>query len=447
MIMAATQTKTLNGILEIVGGTPLHGTVRVRGAKNAISKEMVAALLTKETSVLHNVPNVEDVAVVAAMIEIMGGRIDGLGTGTLRIDASELHHVDYRELKSIARRSRIPILFAGPLLARFGEAMLPELGGCGIGKRPIDYHIDALEHMGVKVESIYRGVHLTAKKLVGAKIHLEFPSVGTTEQVILSAVLADGITTLSNAAIEPEILDLIAVLQKMGALISVGTDRVIEIQGVKKLSGFEHTVITDRMEVASWACAAAVTNGEIFVENARQGDMMTFLNAFRRAGGEFEVRDDGISFSRSKEGLKPLTLETGVHPGFMTDWQQPFVVMLTQAKGTSLIHETVYEERFGYVAALNKMGAKIELHTECLGGEVCRFAQKGFAHSAIIEGPTALRGAEIEVPDLRAGFSYVVAALAAEGTSVVRGIGTISRGYENFVEKLQGLNANIQYRN
>ncbi len=426
-----------------MGGKPLRGQVIVRGAKNAVAKEMVAALLTAETCLLKNVSNVQDTEIVASMIQAMGGEVSPKGDGVLAIKAAKLHSVHYRELKHIAGKSRIPILFAGPLLARFGEAMLPELGGCGIGERPINFHLDALQKMGATIEMIPKGVHLKAKKLIGAKIHLQFSSVGATEQVLLAGVLAEGVTTLTNAAIEPEILDLIAVLQKMGAIISVDTDRVITITGVKELKAYEHSTIPDRNETVSWACAAAATNGKIKIKNARQTDIMTFLNVFRLVGGEFEVADDGITFFRGAEGLKPITLETGVHPGFMTDWQQPMTILLTQANGTSIIHETVYEERFGYIHALNQMGAKIKLHTECLGGKLCRYSQRGYQHSAIITGPTPLHSANIEVPDLRAGFSYVVAALVANGTSTIGNIGLINRGYENFVEKLLLLGAEV----
>ncbi len=429
--------------MAITGGKPLNGEIVVRGAKNAVAKEMVAALLTKESCLLKNVSDVQDTEIVASMIRAMGGEVLRQENGTLEIKSANLHAVHYRELKHIAGKSRIPILFAGPLLARFHEAMLPELGGCGIGERPIDFHLDALQKMGATIEMIPKGVHLKAKKLIGAKIHLQFSSVGATEQVLLAGVLAEGVTTLTNAAIEPEILDLISVLQKMGAIISVDIDRTITITGVKELKAYEHSAIPDRNETVSWACAAAATDGKIKVKNARQADIMTFLSTFRLVGGEFEVEDDGITFLRGQSGLKPITIETGVHPGFMTDWQQPMTILLTQANGTSIIHETVYEERFGYVHALNEMGAKIELHTECLGGKICRYSQEGYEHSAIITGPTPLHAAKITVPDLRAGFSYVVAALVAQGTSTIGNIGLISRGYENFMEKLKSLGAEV----
>jgi UDP-N-acetylglucosamine 1-carboxyvinyltransferase len=428
--------------LIIVGGKKLTGTISVRGAKNAVTKEMVAAMLSAEPSVLHNVPDIADVAVVSEMIKLHGGIVTTLGDGSIQIDPNGLHTADPVKLHEIAGTSRIPILFAGPLIHRLGKAELPTLGGCDIGPRPVDFHLKALEAMGATIEQNEKTITLTADKLVGTKIGLDYPSVGATEQVLLSSVLAKGVTELRNAAIEPEIIDLICVLQKMGAIIGVDTDRVITIQGVDKLLGYEHTVLTDRMEVASWACVAAATDGKIMVVGAQQEPMMTFLNTFRRVGGEFRVTAEGIEFWCGRS-LTSITLETDVHPGFMTDWQQPFVVLLIQAEGSSTIHETVYEERFGFTETLNNMGAKIQLYQECLGGTHCRFENRNHLHSAIITGPTQLHGAEITVPDLRAGFSYIVAALVAKGETTIHGMKTVERGYEKFEEKLRAIGTEI----
>lgn len=431
--------------LRITGGRPLKGTVHVRGAKNFVSKCMVASLLTEEDCVLHNVPDIDDVRVVSELIHAIGGSVTHEKDGTLRLSSPSLTPVEPRTLKKIAGRGRIPILFAGPLLARLGTAMVPNLGGCGIGPRPVDFHLQALQTMGAHITDIEGGYLIETEGLHGAKIHFEYPSVGATEQVLLSAVRASGITELTGAAVEPEIIDLIAVLQKMGANISVSTDRTITIIGVEKLHAFEHTALTDRLEVASWACAALVTHGEIMVTGARQLDMMTFLNAYRTIGGAFTITDEGIRFCRGDAPLAPIALETDVHPGFMTDWQQPFVVALTQAHGASVIHETVYEDRFGFTKSLNDMGARIQVFRECLGGRTrCRFGQQNHFHSAVIVGPTPLTAADITVPDLRAGFSYVIAALAAEGTSTIRNIDLIGRGYENFLDKLTALGATIE---
>jgi len=429
----------------ITGGKPLKGSVTIRGAKNFVPKCMVASLLTDEPCILHNVPDIDDVRVVTELMEAIGGSVKHKGDGTLLMHSPNITPVEPRTLKQIAGRGRIPILFAGPLLARLGSAMVPQLGGCGIGPRPVDFHLKALETLGARITEIEGGFLMESDGLVGTKIHFDYPSVGATEQVLLASVLSSGVTELTGAAVEPEIVDLIAVLQQMGANISVGTDREITIVGVPTLHGFEHTALPDRLEAASWACAALVTNGDILVKGASQLDMMTFLNAYRAIGGEFTVTDEGIRFQRGETPLAPIAIETDVHPGFMTDWQQPFVVVLTQAHGASVVHETVYEDRFGFTKSLNDMGARIQVFRECLGGHTkCRFGQKNHQHSAVIIGPTPLKAADITVPDLRAGFSYVIAALAAEGTSTVRNIDLIGRGYEHFLDKLTSLGATIQ---
>ncbi len=422
------------------GGRPLTGEITVQGAKNSVSKCMVAAMLTAEPCILKNVPNIDDVHVVSDMIRALGGSVEQLQPGTIRITAAEIKEIAPTELKSIAGRSRIPILFAGPLLARLGHAMVPELGGCKIGPRPVDFHLSALEHLGATIERVPKGFVMRRDHMIGNRIQLPYPSVGATEQILFAATLAEGVTEISHAAVEPEIIDLIALLQKMGAIISVDTDRTITIVGVPALKGYDHTVMPDRLEAASWACAAIATNGSIKVRNARQLDMTTFLNKFQQIGGAFAMHDDGITFSRGRE-LTSIAIETDVHPGFMTDWQQPFVVALTQAHGASVVHETVYENRFGFTDALRRMGANIQLYRECLGGKQCRFGQRNHMHSAIIMGPTPLIGSRIAIPDLRAGFSYVVAALTASGETTIEHMEIIGRGYERFSEKLKALGA------
>ncbi|HEY3440809.1 MAG TPA: UDP-N-acetylglucosamine 1-carboxyvinyltransferase [Paludibaculum sp.] len=425
------------------GGRPLMGEVALKGAKNALPKIMVAALLTDERCTLRNVAGIVDVAIVSDLIAALGGEVSSPEPGVLEITTANLHPMQRSVLKEFSGKSRIPILTCGPMLARFGESPVPSLGGCQIGTRPVDFHLRALQDMGAELHDATGNAQLTCERLHGNKIKLDYPSVGATEQVILAAVRAEGVTELSNAAMEPEIMDLIMVLQKMGAIISVDVDRVITIVGVKRMRGYDHTAIPDRLEAASWASAAIATNGRIFVRHARQEHMMTFLNRYRQIGGDFRVADDGIEFWRAGEKLKSTALETDVHPGFTTDYQQPFVIALTQAQGVSIVHETVYEQRFGYVEALNSMGAQIQLYRECLGGLKCRFGQRNYKHSAVIVGPTPLRGAEIHIPDLRAGFSYVIAALVAEGVSTLHNTTLIERGYENLVPKLRALGAEI----
>ncbi|NKX49090.1 UDP-N-acetylglucosamine 1-carboxyvinyltransferase, partial [Arthrobacter deserti] len=345
-------------VLTIRGGVPLTGQVTVRGAKNLVPKAMVAALLGSDASVLRNVPEIKDVDVVTSLLRLHGVEVakDPL-TGDLRLDPPNVKTAHMKDIVAHAGDSRIPILFCGPLIHAIGEAFIPDLGGCKIGDRPIDYHLEVLRQFGAVVEKRQGGISISAPKgLKGAKLSLPYPSVGATEQVLLTATRAEGITELSGAAIEPEIMDLIAVLQKMGAIITVQTDRVIRIEGVRDLTGFNHRALPDRNEAASWASAALVTQGDIYVEGARQGDLTAFLNTYRKVGGSFDIDDDGIRFYHTGCKLSPLVLETDVHPGFMTDWQQPLVVGLTQAQGVSLVHETVYENRFGFTEALVRMG-------------------------------------------------------------------------------------------
>jgi len=432
-------------LLYVDGGNPLRGEITVRGAKNFVSKAMVAALLGDTPSVLRNVPQIRDVQVVSDLLELHGAGVDiDVDAGTVAIDPRAVESAHVADIDTLAGASRIPILFCGPLLHRLGEAFIPDLGGCRIGDRPINYHLDILRQFGAQVDKRANGIRIAApQRLTGTKIALPYPSVGATEQLLLTAVRAEGITELSGAAIEPEIMDLINVLQKMGAIISVDTDRVIRIEGVDRLVGYSHTAMSDRIEAASWGSAALATGGDVFVRGATQPELTTFLNTFRKVGGEFVVEDDGIRFFHPGGDLHSIQLETDVHPGFMTDWQQPLVIALTQAKGLSIVHETVYENRFGFVDALVGMGATIQVYKECLGSRPCRFGQRNFYHSAVVSGPTPLSPAEIEVPDLRGGFSHLIAALTAKGTSAVRGISLIDRGYERFTEKLESLGAQV----
>ena len=433
--------------ITINGGKPLSGRVDLKGAKNLVTKAMVAALLGETPSTLFDVPHISDVEVVSRLLNLHGVTIThDEQTGNMVLDPSNVEQARMVDIDAYAGSSRIPILFCGPLLHRLGEAFIPGLGGCEIGSRPVDFHFDVLRGFGAVIEKTEGGTRLSAPDgLKGTKIELPYPSVGATEQVLLTATTAEGKTELSGAAIEPEIIDLISILQKMGAIISVDTDRVIRIEGVKELRGFSHRALADRNEAASWAAAALATGGDIMVAGAKQADMMTFLNVFRKVGGGFDISDEGIRFYHPGSELQPVVIETDVHPGFMTDWQQPLVVALTQANGLSIVHETVYEQRFGFTDALKQMGANIQVYRECLGAHPCRFGQRNFNHSAVISGPTKLKAADIRVPDLRGGFSHVVAALAAEGKSNVTNVQLISRGYERFLQKLEDLGADFQF--
>ena len=425
----------------IEGGTPLRGAIRASGAKNAATKQIVASLLTDEDVVLHNVPAIGDVAITIDVCRALGARIEWGEPGTLHIRAATIERADVPV--AFSGLNRIPVLLLGPLLHRYGRASVPLLGGDEIGARPIDFHIDSLRRLGASVEIDPDGqLSAEAKRLKGMLIALPYPSVGATESVLLSSVLAEGTTVIQNAAVEPEILDTILLLQKMGALIAVEVDRTIIVEGVPRLRGADHRMLADRIEVASFAAAAVATDGEVFIEGAEQSTIMAFLNALRRVGGEFEVRPDGIRFFRGRE-LRSIALETDVHPGFATDWQQPFVVLLTQANGLSVLHETVYERRFGYTKVLRAMGATLEIYNTCLGGKTCRFRYGDHPHSCLVHGPTPLRGTAMDIPDLRAGFSYLIAALVASGTSTISGAQYVERGYSAIPEKITQLGGRI----
>lgn len=435
-------------VLKIKGGVPLEGRVKAAGAKNAITKMLVASLLSDKKCIFYNVPNIAEVEVTVDLCREIGSEIAwNRNEGIIETQTRELKtaYVPQR----FSGSNRIPILMIGALLGRTEEDIIvPTVGGCRIGKRPIDFHITALEKLGAAIE--YRemkkeGAYFAHAHngLRGAIIQLPYPSVGATENTILAASRAKGVTVIKNAAIEPEIIDLILFLQKMGVIISVDVDRTIRIQETQQFYEVEHTVLTDRIEAASFGMAAISTKGRVFVEGAQHHYMITFLNKLREIGGGFDIKNDGIEFFYKGPLKGGVHIETDVHPGFMTDWQQPFVVLLTQAYGNSIIHETVYENRFGYAQTLKMMGADVEVFTQCLGGKECRFASRNFHHSLIVRGPTPLVGREIAIPDLRAGFAYVMAALLAPEPSTLSGVKYLNRGYENLVGKLSSLGADI----
>lgn len=426
--------------MTITGGKPLRGSVRIAGAKNAASKMIIASLLTGDTVTLHNVPLQKESEIGRELVTTLGATTN-LSDHTLTISVEKIAS---SSAMSLSRKNRLAILALAPLLHRTGEAFVPTLGGDKIGPRPVNFHIDTLERMGAVIVEDGEGYHAKAPSgLKGCVIDLPYPSVGATETALFAGVLAKGRTVIRNAAIEPEIIDLVMMLQKMGAIIEFGAGRHIEIVGVKKLHGCEHTVVADRMEAASFASMALATRGEIFCEGAVHRDMVTFLNAVRLIGGDYEVKDNGILF-KSAEKYCGIQLETDTHPGFMTDWQQPFLVALTQAEGTSVIHETVYEERFGYTETLKEMGADITLFDNCLGEVQCRFKGQNHKHSAVIKGPAKLKAADVKLLDIRAGLACIIAALVAEGTSVMTGFEHLERGYEDLYGKLKAVGADVR---
>lgn len=444
----------------IDGGVPLKGQVQVSGAKNAAIKMVAASLLTPEEVVLENVPRIDDVGVVVDVVRNLGVKMELLDEHTLSLRAEDVFSTNIP--RSLGVKSRSAVITIGPLLARFGEVVIPEPGGCRIGLRPIDRHLQALESLGADV-SYERGLYkLSSARLKGSTIRFEKNTVMGTENAILAAVLAEGETVLVNAAEEPEVDDLIALLTKMGAKVKRDEQesRKIVIEGVRELSGARHQVLPDRNEAVTFACAAAATYGEVALSGVRSTDLTAFLAKIEKMGVGFEVGPNELRVWLDKASpLSPVDIETAPHPGFMTDWQQPMAILLTQAGGESTIHETIYEERFGYTEELVNMGARVELLTPTEAGltfdsrsynfdwpldSVRGKAEEEPKAVAKISGPTPLSGCQLRIPDLRAGASLVLAALSAEGQSEISGVEHIDRGYEAFDEKLRGLGAKIE---
>jgi UDP-N-acetylglucosamine 1-carboxyvinyltransferase len=436
-------------VMKIRGGKPLNGTIEAGGAKNAITKMLVASLLSDKRCTFYNVPNISEVDITLQLCSEIGMQYEwNKKEKTLSVITKHLSSTYVPQRFSGA--NRIPILMIGALLGRTDEdIVVPTVGGCKIGKRPVDFHVKALEALGATIEfremkkdgAYFAHAH---KGLKGCLIELPYPSVGATENTILAAARAKGTTVIKNAALEPEILDLILFLQKLGIIIQVDINKTIIIEGTDQFYEVEHKVISDRIEVASYAMAALSSKGRIFVKGASQIDLMTFLKPYRQLGGGFTAHADGIEFFYHSPLKGGLVIETDVHPGFLTDWQQPFVVLLTQCEGSSVIHETVYENRFGYTETLKEMGAHISLFHQCLGEKCCRFTGKNFLHSLVVSGPTPLNGKEISIPDLRAGFAYVLAALIAKTETTLSNLHYLERGYDNLYEKLLSLGADIE---
>lgn len=425
----------------IQGGKPLHGEIEIRGSKNTAPKMMIASLLTSEPCMIENIPFSAEIDITAELCEKAGS--------VLALDASshlcriETKRVITSQIPELSRRNRIPILALGPLLHRNGRAEVPVPGGCPIGHRPVNFHFDALAKMGVRIERKEHSYVAEAHDIHGADIRLSYPSVGATENVLLTSVLARGKTAISNAAVEPEITNLIEMLSSMGARIKCDiASRSIEIDGVSRLKGVSSRVMPDRNEAVSFASAVLATEGEALVHGVAEEYLSAFLSALTSIGAKFKPEKDGIRFW-GKKPYRAITIETSPHPGFMTDWQQPFCVALTQAEGISRIHETVYEDRFGYAKDLARMGASIEISDECPNDHPCRFFGSTFNHSAKIKGPSLLTGASITMTDVRAGMAHIIAALAAKGESIITGIGHIDRGYEDIDGRLRILGADI----
>ena len=408
---------------------PLHGTVQISGAKNAVLPLMAATLLTGDTCRIEDVPDLADVKVMREMLKSFGAEVEELSPGVISVTAKEIKTtVGDSELVSEMRASTMVM---GPLLARCGKCVMPMPGGCSIGKRPIDLHLKGFRALGATVEfdEYKEHVILTAGPdgLVGDAIYLDFPSVGATENILMAATLAKNVTIIENAAKEPEIVDLANQLNKMGAKIKgAGTD-TIRITGVESLSGSIHTVIPDRIETGTFMLAAAITRGDVLVQNGIPGHVRPIIAKLKECGVKVEVQDDGIYVDAREGELVATDIKTLPYPGFPTDIQSPFMTFLTTVHGQSIVRETVFENRFMHVVELNRMGADITTESR----------------EAFVPGGKKLHGAKVRATDLRAGAAMVLAGLVATGTTEVSEIYHIERGYENFVQKFKGIGGDL----
>ena len=410
----------------IQGGKQLNGAVKVAGSKNSVLAILAATLLTKDECIIDNVPLIGDVMKMIEILESIGVKIEWIGAHKLRIQAKDVdpEKMDYSLVGSI----RASILLIGSLLARFKKFKISHPGGCIIGARPVGVHFEALEDLGVKITLDDKFYYFEVNKLIGKKIILKEFSVTATENLMMAASLAEGITTIKIAAIEPHIQDLGKFLNKMGAKIIGGGIHSIIIKGRKNLHGAEHSVSTDPIEAGTFMIAAAASRGEVLVKDVNPNHLDLVLEKLKEFGVFLEINSDSVLVKAPAE-LKACKVEARAYPGVPTDLQAPFAVLATQAHGTSLIHDTLYEGRMGYVNELSKMGAN---------ALICD------PHRVLITGPTPLYGREITSFDLRAGATLIIAALIAEGESKINEARQVDRGYECIEERLRGLGANIK---
>lgn len=406
----------------VKGEVQLCGNVRISGAKNATLPIMAATLLCSGVSVIHDVPYLRDIQAMQDILTLLGAKISRQGH-TMLIDTTNVSKAEIPE--HLMREMRASVFLMGPLLGRFRKVRVSYPGGCAIGPRPINLHIKALERIGAKVDESFGFIDAEAVELTGGEVNFDFPSVGATENAMMAAVLAKGTTIIRNAAREPEIADLQAFLNKMGAKVSgAGTD-TIRINGVNKLVPAEHTVMCDRIEAGTFLIAGVMTRGDIVIENIVPEYLFSVTDKLQEIGAQIIT---GNNFIRIKAGeLRGVDIKTLPYPGFPTDLQAPMLSLVTIAKGTSIITETIFENRFKHVDELTRMGAKIKVE----------------GRTAIIRGVPSLTGAIVAAPDLRAGSALVLAALTAKGTTEIEQVYHIERGYENLEKKLQSLGAQI----
>ena len=403
---------------------PLVGSVKIDGAKNAVLPIIAATLLAEGKSVLRGVPNLKDVHVISDLLRHLGAKVEYKDC-VLTVDASEIKTCEAPY--ELVRKMRASFLVMGPLLARFNHTKISMPGGCAIGTRPIDLHLKGFKALGANVIIDHGFVEANADKLVGSKLYLDFPSVGATENIMMAASLSEGTTIIENAAEEPEIVDLANFLNEMGANVKGAGTNTIRIKGVKSLKGAEHNVIPDRIEAATYMVAAAMTKGDITIENVMMEHLKPVVAKLKEAGCEIIDMENSVRV-KGPDVLKPIDIKTLPHPGFPTDVQAQFMAMATVANGTGVVIETVFENRFMHVAEFNRMGANIKIE----------------GRSAIVTGVDKLYGSSVKATDLRAGAALILCGLIAEGETEIGDIYHIQRGYVDIDKKIQALGGNIE---
>ena len=403
---------------------PLKGEVVISGAKNSVLKLMAASILAEDVCVIENVPNLQDVRVMADILIALGMKVEWTKRNELTITPAEelLTEPPY----DLVQKMRASIVTMGPLLAKAGKARLAQPGGCAIGERKIDLHLKGFAALGVEIKQTHGCVEGIADKLVGSTIYLDFPSVGATENIMMAAVLAEGVTIIENPAKEPELTDLANFLNKLGANVKgAGTD-TIRIKGVERLGGAVHSVLPDRIEAGTYMVAAAVAGGDVMVRNVMPNHLKAIVAKLQESGADVEVLDEDIHV-KSTGKLTSIDIKTLPFPGFPTDMQAQFMALISVAEGVGTITETIFENRFMHATEFSLMGADIKVE----------------GHSAIVQGGSSLEGANVKATDLRAGAALVIAALVADGPTTIHNIYHIDRGYDLFEEKLTGLGVDI----
>lgn len=403
---------------------PLKGSVRISGAKNSVLPILAATLLSSGNCILEDIPDLKDVDVICEVLAALGADVKRTTRGRIEVNSAIIDN--YEAPYNLVRKMRASFLVMGPLLARMGKTRISLPGGCAIGTRPIDLHLKGLAALGAEINVGHGYVEASVKELKGDKIYLDFPSVGATENIMMAATLAKGETVIENAAEEPEIVDLANFLNKMGANIKGAGTNTIRIKGVDTLNGAKHSVIPDRIEAGTYMVAAAITGGDVTIENVLTSHIKPIIAKLKEAGVEVIEDGDKVRVIGSKE-IKAVDVKTLPYPGFPTDMQAQFMALMSISKGTSIIIETVFENRFMHIDELKRMGANIKIE----------------GRSAVIQGTNKLMGAPVKATDLRAGAALILAGLIAEGTTEIGNTYHIYRGYANIEEKFRKLGAKI----